>query len=499
MNFVARKLAFSHPASANNVDRADADPAPGEQPWIYAVYLKYTIVFWLLGVLTPCAVIVLFKLVADKWPRGRMINIVVFGWLSIAIAQASSSILNGILIGDLALGLRNSLSFSVIGWLFGALAIAAGSSWSLANSRIAKLTAYLGGYILLLAVVAVLARFAGFSELRTTMTPLGLLLPSGNAASFYTSLVIFQREDTLGEATTRLILFFPWATALGLGGIGIALISTRVNNAKWCTIGFIGGLIGVVFSWSRLAIAAMALILVILLFLRLPRYLQIVAVGFCGLALYIATLFGLDPISIIDDVHDAADRARAGSSLARELIYQKSWEGFLASPIIGNGWIGESVHRVENLPIGSHSTFYGLLYTGGLITMGCFIFAMSATLLAILYSLWQKRRDQAFYRNGIIGLCLFFSLIAFCPYESLFSLTLPGIFILTWIGGAILTALPVAPVETMNMPAEDGTKFGTRLAGQRVFVPKVSAKRPNRQRERKSVFVRRKNDEGIDR
>jgi len=402
----------------------------------YAFYLRFTPLLWMLGALIPCAAIMLVKLAIEHWPKGRLINFVIHTWIAIAIAQASCSILNGLIQHDLGTGLRNAMSFTAIGWLFGALAIAVGNGCSLSNQQTARLVAKLGGYIVILSVIAVIGTLLNIHDLRMS-TPLGMILPSGNATNFYASMTIYQREDTLGEARTRLILFFPWATALGLGGLAIALISTRVEQFRWRIIGMAGGAIGVVFSWSRIAIASMVLIGAMLIFIRLPRYLKILSATLAAVGLYGLTVLGLDPITLATDMHAAADQARAGSSLARDLIYQKSWEGFLRSPIIGNGWIGESVHRTENLPIGSHSTIYGVLYTGGTITFACYVLAMALTAIALLYSIYHWRMEKERQQNAIVGLCLWLSLVLYCPYESLFSLTLPCLYLFVWIGGVI--------------------------------------------------------------
>jgi O-antigen/teichoic acid export membrane protein len=402
----------------------------------FGFYLRFTPLLWMLGALIPCAAVMLIKLAIEHWPKGRMINFVIHSWIAIAIAQATCSILNGLTQHDLGTGLRNAMSFTAIGWLFGALALAVGNGCHLASPQIARLTAKLGFYIVILSVIALIGTLLGIHDLRMS-TPLGMILPSGNATNFYASMTIYQSEDTLGESRTRLILFFPWATALGLGGLAIALISSRVEQSRWRLLGMAGGAIGVVFSWSRIAIAAMVLIAGILIFIKLPRYLQILSATLVAVGIYGLSVVGLDPISLITDMHNAADQARAGSSLARDLIYQKSWEGFLRSPIIGNGWIGESVHRTENLPIGSHSTIYGVLYTGGTVTMACYVLAMMMTLIALIYAIYHWRMEKERQKDAIIGLCLWLSLVLYCPYESLFSLTLPCLFLFTWIGGVI--------------------------------------------------------------
>ncbi|HVJ42153.1 MAG TPA: O-antigen ligase family protein [Dongiaceae bacterium] len=419
---------------AENLGEADASDTFATS--FFGRYLRFTPLLWMLGALIPYAAVMLIKLAIEKWPKGRLINLVVLSWLSIAIAQASCSILNGLILHNFGMGLRNAFSFTAIGWAFGALAIAVGNSWSLSNRRTAHYIANLGGYIILLSIIALAGALAGRTELRM-LTPIGMLLPSGNATNFYASMTIFQSEDTLGESRIRLILFFPWATALGLGGLAIALISSEAEQGWRRVFGMTGGAIGVVFSWSRIAVAAMVLVAAILIFIKLPRYLQILGTVTVSVAIYGLSIVGLDPITLLTDMHDAADQARAGSSLARDLIYEKSWEGFLQSPIIGNGWIGESVHRTENLPIGSHSTVFGLFYTGGIITFACFAIAMLVTIFALLYAVYRWRNDKPRQQSAIIGCCLWLSLLLYCPYESLFSLTLPCLYLFTWIGGVI--------------------------------------------------------------
>jgi O-antigen ligase len=268
-------------------------------------------------------------------------------------------------------------------------------------------------------------------------TPIGMMLPNSPSVSFYTVTTIFQSEETLGEATTRLLLFFPWTTGLGLGGLAITFISMLEGNLRWRLIGVCGGLIAVVFSWSRIAIALLVAIGALLAFLRLSFRWQLAVLGVLLVAFFAASLGGFDPIEKIKEAQDGVNGARAGSSLARELIYEKSWEGFLQSPIIGHGWIGDSVHRTETLPIGSHSTIYGLAYTGGLPTLAAFVFALSITLLALAWRFLRLDYDDPRRSGALVGLGLGLCLAAYCRYEALFNLTLPCLFLFTWIGAGL--------------------------------------------------------------
>ena len=190
---------------------------------------------------------------------------------------------------------------------------------------------------------------------------------------------------------------------------------------------------------------------------------------------------GFDPIQKIKEVQDSVNGARAGSSLARELIYEKSWEGFLQSPIIGHGWIGDSVHRKETLPIGSHSTIYGLAYTGGLPTLAAFLFAMSMTLLALAWRFLRLAYDDPRRSSVLVGLGLALCLAAYCRYEALFNLTLPCLFLFTWIGACLKSD---EDVQTRAAPcvSQSGAagRPSLRLSGR--------ALGPWPQAERKSAF-----------
>ena len=197
------------------------------------------------------------------------------------------------------------------------------------------------------------------------------------------------------------------------------------------------------FSRSRIAIASLIVTGALLAFLRLSFRGRLAVLGVLLVAYFIASLDGFDPIEKIKQAQDSVNGARAGSSLARELIYERSWEGFLKSPIIGNGWIRKSVHAKETLPIGSHSTIYGLAYTGGLPTLAAFVFAMSSTLLALAWRFLRLAYDDPRRSGALVGLGLGLCLAAYCRYEALFNLTLPCLFLFTWIGACLRSNEPV--------------------------------------------------------
>ncbi len=405
---------------------------------MFSTYLHYIPLLWMLGALIPGAALMLVKLALEKWPRGALINLVVLGWFAVGASQGAAAILSGISIGSTARGLGHLIGFGVIGWIFGGLAIAVGAAHHLSSPRVVRATAWLGFVVLMLAGCALAAKLSGAQDFRLWPTPLQLVLPSSPAVKFYTSTLVFQTEQTFREATTRLVLFFPYPTALGLGALAIAFIATLERHFWWRLFGVAGGVTGVLFSWSRIAIAALLVVGAVLIVLRLRPWVRFVVVGAALSGLVLAMAWSAtDPGELLDRLGARVNDARSGSSSARELIYQKSWDGFLESPIIGHGWIGESVHPKEVLPIGSHSTIFGLLYTGGAATFACFVIAIVSTVAALLRRLLSTVPGEPARDRILVGLGLALSLVMYSPYEGLFNLTLPCIFLLTWIGACI--------------------------------------------------------------
>jgi hypothetical protein len=404
---------------------------------MFDVFLRGIPVLWGLGVLTPVGAAMLIKLSVERWPRGTLINWVVCSWLAIAALAACAAILNGIAIQDYAKGFGNVFGFGVVGWIFGALAIAAGAAHQLDDPKTVRAMTWVGGYIIILGAIAGIAHMAGMRDLDLWTTPLRMILPMSPSVSFYTATSVFQSEETFGEASTRLILFFPWTTGLGLGALAITFISLLERNLPWRLIGVSGGLIGVLFSSSRIAIASLATVGALLAFLRLSFRWRLAMLGVLIIVYFFATLNGFDAIEKANQLYDAINGARAGSSRARELIYEKSWEGFLRSPIIGHGWIGDSVHPKEMLPIGSHSTIYGLAYTGGLPTLLAFAFALLLTLSALAWRFLRLSSDDPRRSRALVGVGLALCLAAYCRYETLSNLTLPCLFLFTWIGACL--------------------------------------------------------------
>ncbi|MFL6695204.1 MAG: O-antigen ligase family protein, partial [Ramlibacter sp.] len=407
-------------------------------------HVRWAPLLWVLGVLhIGLAALVAWRAVRD-WPRGAVVNAIVALWLATGIMQALSSVLNGILQWDLARGLRNVLSLTSVGWVMVGLIVAAGATSTLSLRQQSALFSRLAIYTLLIGAGTQAGLSAGL-PLTHFQSPVSWLLGSGEFSQAFTSIQLSVDEETLGTVVTRLILMYPWAPALGFGSLGLLLISTGTSHPALRAAGIAGGAFGVVFSWSRLAIVLAVVCVCALAVMRWPARVRLwlaLVLAMAGTAAWVAS----GQLPLLHEAATAIFEARAGSSEARDLIYAESWRGFLESPWVGWGWVGQSLHPTEYLPIGSHSSVFGTLYTGGLLVFVPFASAMLLTVAALLRSGGASPAER---HGRNVALCLQLVMCVSSFYEALYSLALPCWFYFHFIG----KALAAEPLRTTVGPS----------------------------------------------
>jgi hypothetical protein len=411
---------------------------PPDGARLVSAYLFLIPPLWMLGLHVVAGASLLCWLAARRWPEQADVNLVSGSWFAVAFAQAVSSTYNWSLAGESVSALPGRLlSFIIVGWIFLGVSLAAGRSWNLAAPAVVRGIMALGtsiGGVGILTIAFALA--TGWEELTVT-TPVRLLSGANPPLSveFYaTALFYLHAEASFG--LPRLVLFFPWSTALGFAGICIVAIAPCERDARWRWAGIVGALLGIALSFSRAAAVTLPIALLVPLMLRTRVEIWCAAIaGAAGAALAMIVL-GTAPGELVQEATSALHSTRAGSSQARELIYERSWEAFLQSPGLGHGWIGESILRQEMLPLGSHSTLYGTLYTGGLATFSCLMLAALATFGAALRA-FASRRDAA--SAASVGILAAFTIFGYG--EGLYNLVLPCFFAFLFVGGTLGPAL----------------------------------------------------------
>jgi hypothetical protein len=166
--------------------------------------------------------------------------------------------------------------------------------------------------------------------------------------------------------TPRWQFYAPWAPFAGLLGVTMAIFSLEDDKKFWKFSGLLGGVVQIYFTKSRMSLVALAACLII------PRLLPHLKntrtwVYLAGLSSVLA-LTGEVVLGLITSSVQGFREARMSSTRVRDKIQSIGFQRWGAeAPWFGHGTIQRGPHIVEYMPIGSHHTWYGLLFVKGLV------------------------------------------------------------------------------------------------------------------------------------
>jgi hypothetical protein len=401
--------------------------------------LLYTPVLWICGALS------FFAIFCSLWPfrKPRLwkacLDPVILAWFGIGAVQMLATTLAWAYHtadGPSSL-LYRFCSAPVSGWLLIAALLALGKHFHLASPATARAVSMLGIYFVGLGLpLLILAQVLHLTELQW-LTPIGHLIPPGLPAARFQFTAQFLVEDEFaGSVLPRIILFYPWATCVGMAGAAVFFISLSQPKSLLSWAGRIGGIFGLLASYSRGAIVSAVLGLVVYLLFSIPRRRAVIASVFAVtgvmVVFYALLVFGKAPTDLVKDASGSVSGLREQSSNARDLLYAETYSRFVKSPYFGYGWQGDILDDYIPLPIGSHSTVYGLLYTGGVLTFA--VYAIAVLLLG--FRLLTTARYGPKYRAA---LSIFIVLIVMSYGECIFSFATPVAFVFFWLGSCMAT------------------------------------------------------------
>ena len=429
-------------AVAPNRARTHTSATRAEQLW--CAYFTALPLLWVTGLTLPLAfMLVLGTLLACV--RSRRAVVLAAPWFLVAACQLAAVVFNMSRAGQPPMMLlKHLLASYVSGWFLIGSAVAIGASGVVRPVPFLHAVARIGWSCMALATMVLPLAFVWHDQTLFLLSPIGTLLPEGlPSRSFYFGMVLFTWEPLFGIPTPRLATLFPWATALGFGGMCLAFVLLNEENRRRRRLGLLGAAVMLVGSLGRMAfLATIAAASLRWLLLRSPRTrMALMSIGLvvvcAGGLIGIATRGSLDDAAAV--VRTRLEETRPGASEAREKVYEESWAGFHASPWLGNGWPGDPVYAVDNADAlrtlgtmvpGSHSTYLGSLYLGGIVTLTAFVFALLWTMFALL----AAHRARTYAANTV---ALLAGIAMVATSESLASLALPSLFAFLWIGIAL--------------------------------------------------------------
>jgi hypothetical protein len=206
-----------------------------------------------------------------------------------------------------------------------------------------------------------------------------------------------------GSGTPRWRMFTPWAPALGFIANIYFVFALQDASLKWRVIGIIASIMMVLMSQSRLALIA---IVVVSIMVRVISFIRHPATPFVlGGATGIIGLLGITLYDGFNRFWQAFRAARAGSSRVREALGRIALERWRnEAPIWGHGIVERGPHLVEFMPIGSHHSWYGLLFVKGLVGFLALLVPMLFSLLQLIW--WSG--ELAVVRTGLAMMILLF-------------------------------------------------------------------------------------------
>ncbi|MCR9271179.1 MAG: hypothetical protein NXH72_14395 [Hyphomonadaceae bacterium] len=303
------------------------------------------------------------------------------------------------------LGLGQTIK-STIGWAKGwallALFPLIGACMYIRIETLIRAAGWVALGTLFLTPIFLAAPMAGLPEV-LFVSPLKLV--GGPGPEFF-AVQLYSIEPT--DGSTRLRYFTPWSPAAGMIGNMYLIFALSDKRKFWKWMGIISALAMILTSKSRLALAAAMFIWPV-----------VIAVGEAKRPLmwFLATigLLTLTPMAQaildwIDATLNSVKSMRADSTRVREMLGEIAMERWWTeAPIWGHGVVERGPHAVEFMPIGSHHTWYGLLFVKGAV--GAIALAIPLAWSLIEFALLAVTRSKAGrIAFGMVLLMAFYSI-----------------------------------------------------------------------------------------
>lgn len=203
----------------------------------------------------------------------------------------------------------------------------------------------------------------------------------------------------------------PWAPAAGMIG-DIFFIFSRYEKTRWLRyVMMLTGFLVCIMTGSRMALLFLFVYPPVIWILSRISKIKILLIGIVTTCLAGIMLDSI--LAFIETLVKDFKSARASSTRVREALGRIAftrWQD--EAPIWGHGIVVKGTHFVEFMPIGSHHTWYGLLYVKGII--GCIGLAMP-----LLWSMIELLVSAQVTKRGRFGLTIVFLFVFYSFGENL--------------------------------------------------------------------------------
>ena len=336
------------------------------------LYIAGPVLAWLLALLAAAQLYIAPGLPEHKRPPPLhpCIWLWMLGMLAMLIILIIGHVLN-------ELGTVKTIKSS-IGWAKGWALIALfpfiGAVLDIRPEIIYRAVCRLGLQTLFLIPLFLIAPFIGLPGL-LYVSPLKVV---GGSGPEYFAVILYTIEPGVG--TPRWQFFAPWSPAAGLIAVVHTLCALEEKSWKWKTIGVIASLLIALLSQSRLALVALAVVWPTAFGISQLRqsWTWFTAAG----PVLVATMFAGQLLELMNQAIEGFKGARADSSRVRAALGRIAVERWRnEAPWFGHGVVERGPHLVEYMPIGSHHSWYGLLFVKGITGAIALLIPLIATML----------------------------------------------------------------------------------------------------------------------
>jgi len=291
---------------------------------------------------------------------------------------------------DWGLGLKKTIKSSIgwaKGWALLALFPLVGAVLPIRRELLIRAQCVLGLWTLAIAPLLLVAPYIGLPE-RIFTSPLKAV---GGPGPEYFSVYLFTFDPA--SWTPRWQFYAPWSPFAALLGVITVLFALEERHRGWMLAGLGAGVLMILASKSRMGLVGLVCCTIA------PRLLPLVIKSWAWLALSaIAASFatwGTTAIDLGKAGVQGFKSARADSTRVRETLQRIAWERWQTdAKWFGHGTVQPGPHLVEYMPIGSHHTWYGLLFVKGLVGFLALLVPLVAHIVFVLVDAAKNTRGR---------------------------------------------------------------------------------------------------------
>lgn len=367
---------------------------------IGALYIVGPVLAWLIGMLAALSLYLGPAIRPDLRATGPV------PWLIWVWTAGMLVLLVALWVGhvDWGYGLGATIKSSIgwaKGWALIVLFLLAGAVLPIRRALLVRAQTVLGVWTLVMAGVLVAGYYAGLPE-RLFVSPFRAV---GGPGPEYFGVYIYTIDPA--SMTPRWQFFAPWSPFAAILGVIMILFALEEEHRGLRAAAVAAGLAMVLLAKSRMGLVG---VVVCPLLPRLaPLLLRPWAVGMlAGVAASMAVL-GTWLLQMAENAITAFKEARADSTRVRETLQRIAADRWETDAFWwGHATVRPGPHLVEYMPIGSHHTWWGLLFIKGVVGFTAFLVPFTLHALYVVLDAVQHPRGRL-----PLGLMMTFTMMTF--------------------------------------------------------------------------------------